>query len=146
MPPISEVISHDEPMILIDELVEAGEAHVHCRVKISEDAMFYDKVKRGVPGYVGIEYMAQSVAAWAGYHAWERGEKPPIGFLLGGRKYASEVPMFRVGMVLDVCGHQLMKNENMAAFSCTIEHNGAVQATCNLNVYEPPAEQQAEMN
>jgi predicted hotdog family 3-hydroxylacyl-ACP dehydratase len=140
MPEITEVIAHDAPMILIDDLVEVRKEHVHCRVTIHESGLFFDQQKRTVPGYVGIEFMAQTVAAWAGFHAWERDEKPPIGFLLGGRSYQCESPAFSEGMELDIHAEQILKSENMAAFACTIQHNGVVQAKCELNVYEPPPE------
>jgi len=146
LPDLTELIVHEAPMILLDELVDAGKDHVHCRVTIQETGIFFDTQARAVPGYVGMEFMAQTVAVWAGYHAWERGEKPPIGFLLGGRSYQSETPAFAEGMELDIHAEQLMKSENMAAFRCTIQHNGVLQAQCELNVYEPPQEEQAKLN
>mgnify|MGYP005656661465 FL=1 len=144
-PKISKLLPHDAPMILIKELVAVGKDRVHCRVLIDESCLFFDHEARTVPGYVGIEFMAQTVAAWAGYHAWERGEQPPIGFLLGGRGYRSELSMFEEGMVLDIHGEQLMLYENMASFSCTIEYNGKVMGKCELNVFEPPKEIQVRL-
>ena len=146
LPNLAELIVHEAPMILLDELVDAGPNQVHCRVTIQESGLFFDAQTRVVPGYVGIEFMAQAVAVWAGYHAWKRGEKPPIGFLLGGRNYQCETSAFVEGMELDIHAEQLMKSENMASFRCSIQHNGVVQATCDLNVYEPPPEEQAKLN
>ena len=140
LPDLAELIAHDAPMILLDELVDAGEKNVHCRVAIHESGLFFDPKARAVPGYVGMEFMAQTVAVWAGYHAWKRNEAPPVGFLLGGRSYKRERPDFPEGMVLDIRAEQIMKSENMGAFHCTIQHDGVLQATCELNVYEPPTE------
>lgn len=145
LPEITAVIAHDAPMILIDDLVEVGREHVHCRVTIHESGIFFNQQLRTVPGYVGIEFMAQALAAWAGFHARERGERPPIGFLLGGRRYQSECSSFDEGMQLDIYAKQIMKSEQMAAFSCTIQCHGIVQAKCELNVYEPPPETQMEL-
>ncbi len=140
LPNIAQLIAHDAPMILIDELVHAEEDKVHCRVIIHASGIFFNAQTRAVPGYIGMEFMAQTVAIWAGYHAWKRNETPAIGFLLGGRSYRSEQPHFPEGMVLDIHAKQILKSDNMAAFSCTIHHKGILQATCELNVYEPPAE------
>jgi predicted hotdog family 3-hydroxylacyl-ACP dehydratase len=146
MPAIDEVIVHDAPMILIDNLVKVVKNHVHCQVTIHDSGLFFDQETRTVPGYVGIEFMAQTVAAWAGFHAREQGEKPPVGFLLGGRSYQCESPAFSEGAELDIHAEQIMKSENMAVFSCTIQHKGVMQAKCELNVFQPPPETQAELN
>ncbi|MDA7618189.1 hotdog family protein [Verrucomicrobia bacterium] len=140
LPEISQLLPHDAPMIMIKELVAVGKDRVHCRVLIDESCLFFDHELRTVPGYVGIEFMAQTVAALSGYHTLGRGEQPPIGFLLGGRSYRSELSVFEEGMILDIHGKQLLLNENMASFFCTIEYNGKVKVECELNVFEPPKE------
>lgn len=138
---IKEVVPHAPPMILIDELVEVGLEHARCRVKIDKNCLFFDRTAGFVPSYVGIEFMAQTIAAWAGFHSRKRGEKPSIGFLLGGRRYKSEISVFEEGLELDISCERLTKNDNMAAFSCVIEHDGTVLATCDLTVYELPEKQ-----
>ena len=42
-----------------------------------------------VPAWVGIEYMAQAIAAWAGCRARAAGKPPQLGFLLGSRPGSS---------------------------------------------------------
>lgn len=145
-PRLAELIVHDTPMILIDELVDVGENDVHCRVAIHESGLFFDPKARTVPGYIGMEFMAQTVAVWSGYHAWKRNETPAIGFLLGGRVYESERSDFLEGMVLDIRAKQIMQSENMAVFLCTIQYNDVLIAKCELNVYHPPSESWNESN
>lgn len=48
-----------------------GGENVHCQVTIKSDDLFFDNQRQGIAGYVGIELMAQTIAAWAGYHAWQ---------------------------------------------------------------------------
>lgn len=48
-----------------------GGENVHCQVTIRSDHLFFDNQHQSVAGYVGIELMAQTIAAWAGYHAWQ---------------------------------------------------------------------------
>ncbi len=70
--PTCELIPHSEPMILIDELVEATSDHASAKVTIREDSMF-SNAAGGVPAWIGIEYMAQTVSAFAGMEANRRG-------------------------------------------------------------------------
>ena len=146
VPALSELLVHQAPMILIDDLVDAGKEHIVCRVTIRKSGLFFDLESRTVPGYVGIEFMAQTVAGWAGYQAWRVGEKPAIGFLLGCRSYQCEKAAFDEGTVLDIHAELIMKSDTMAAFRCSIQHKGERWATCELNVYEPPKNVQTELN
>jgi predicted hotdog family 3-hydroxylacyl-ACP dehydratase len=53
---------------------------------IRPDSAYFDRQLNGVPNYVGIEYMAQSIAALAGVEARLDHEGIRVGFLLGTRK------------------------------------------------------------
>lgn len=140
IPHLHQLLPHDMPMALVDELIEVGETHIHCRVTPNENCLFFDAEARVIPGYVGVEFMAQSVAGWSGYHAWTRGESSPIGFLLGSRQYQVECSAFKENEVLDIHAEQVMENNSMAVFSCRIEHQGQVLAISQLNVYVPSPE------
>ncbi|WP_372881579.1 hotdog family protein [Psychromonas sp.] len=142
---ISELLPHKAPMILIDKLVDVDELSVHCQVKIDDSGLFFNKQMSAVPAWVGIEFMAQTVAAWSGYHANTQGETPPIGFLLGSRRYNAECSEFTLGSVLDIYAEQLMENEGMAAFACRIECNEQVLARSQLNVFVPSPEKLKSM-
>ncbi len=135
---ISEFLPHKEPMILIDKLVAVDSLTVHCQVTVSSQSLFFDKQLNAIPAWVGMEFMAQTVAAWSGYQASLRGEKSPIGFLLGSRRYTSECSEFSEGKVLDIYAEQLMENEGMAAFACSIKCDGQELATSQLNAFVPP--------
>ena len=80
---VESVLPHAAPMILIDEAVRTGDAAAESTVHVTEDAMFYDAEAGGVPSYVGIEYIAQTVAAHAGAAAVANGDPVRVGFLLG---------------------------------------------------------------
>lgn len=132
-------------MILVDDLVAVDELTVHCRVTPSRTDLFFDEAKNGVPGYVGIEYMAQTIGGWSGYHAWLKGEVSPIGFLLGSRRYQAHCHQFECDVMLDVYGEKVMENNGMAVFSCRIEQNGTLLATSQLNVFVPSQDKLDEM-
>lgn len=134
---ISEFLPHQSPMILIDQLIDVTALSVHCQVTINDSGLFFDPQKKAVPAWVGIEFMAQTVAAWSGYHASQKGLQAPIGFLLGSRRYSSECTLFSEGAVLDIHAQQLMESDGMAAFACVIKQDGKELASSQLNVFLP---------
>ena len=69
-PCVELLLPHDAPMILIDKIIDVSKLTIHCQVEINAGGMFFDKQINATPAWVGIEFMAQTVAAWSGYHAW----------------------------------------------------------------------------
>ena len=61
---VAELLPHDPPMVLIDKVLSYDENSLVAEVAIRPDSAFCGA--NGVPGWVGIEYMAQAIAAHAG--------------------------------------------------------------------------------
>ncbi|WP_371870471.1 ApeP family dehydratase [Pseudoduganella flava] len=123
-------------MVLLDSVVSAGDDDLCAQVAIRPDSMFCDGAAVG--SWVGIEYMAQAIAAHAGWLARRRGDAVKVGFLLGSRKYEAAVPAFAVGAVLHVHAHRALQGDNgLGAFECRIEVEGRTVATATVTVYQP---------
>ena len=134
---IEQVIPHRGTMLLVDRVVHWDAETVAVELTVPADSPFH--VDGGVPGYVGVEYMAQAVACWAGCQARERGEPPPLGFLLGSRRYACAVPLFSSGQSLRVEARREILGENgLGVFACRILAADRELATANVSVFEPP--------
>lgn len=134
---IEEVIAHSAPMILIDKLLKFDDNTAHCQVEITAQSQFI-KANSYVPSYVGIEYMAQSVAAHAGAKALNAGGKIDIGFLLGSRKYQAKVTQFFIGDVLDIFVTELHQEESgLGVFDCKILLEGEEVASAKVNAFQP---------
>ncbi|WP_333681691.1 hotdog family protein [Dyella sp.] len=135
--PIAEVVPHAGEMILLDGIVETHSEHIVCTRTIRPGALFVDD-DGSLPSWVGVELMAQAVAAWAGCCA--RAERRPVqmGFLLGTRHYACNVDAFPAGTQLRVEAAREFHNEQgMGVFLCRIEGPG-IHAEARLNVFSPP--------
>lgn len=145
IPDLIDLLPHDMPLVLVDELIDVQELSIHCQVTISDKNIFFNRETKTIPAWVGIEFMAQSVAGWSGYHAWKKGNKSPIGFLLGSRKYKAECSEFQQGDTLDIFAEQILENNGMAVFSCYIECNGQQIASSQLNVFVPTEEKLEEL-
>ncbi len=139
MPHIDELVPHSGDMSWLDEVLAVNEEDIVAQALIRADSYF---VRDGVlPIWAGIEYMAQAVAAWAGYRAHTKGEQVKVGFLLGTRRYEAFRQSFRVGDTLRIEARcELMGDNGLGMFSCRILVDGELTASANLSVFEPPDE------
>jgi predicted hotdog family 3-hydroxylacyl-ACP dehydratase len=137
-PEIRELVPHSGAMLLLDRVLSADAENLCAEVAIHADSVFYDAGSAGVGSWVGIEYMAQAIAAHAGYLARLAGAPVRIGFLLGARRYEAQLPLFVDGSVLQVHVQQALQGENgLGAFECRIEMAGAVLAQATITVFQP---------
>lgn len=137
-PGIGELVPHSGAMVLLDRVLSADAENLCAEVTIHAGSVFYDAPSAGVGSWVGIEYMAQAIAAHAGYLARLAGAPVKIGFLLGARRYEAQVPVFAAGSVLQVHVQQALQGENgLGAFECRIEMAGAVLAQATITVFQP---------
>ena len=67
--------------------------------------------------WVGLEYMAQAIGAYAGYTARLRGEPVRIGYLLGTRRYECKPAKLRLGQpARNLCQARLAKRKRLGFF------------------------------
>lgn len=130
-----ELVPHSGDMSLLDELLEVAEETLSACLTVRDDGIF--SRDRSVPAYVGIEYMAQAVAAFSGYHAREAGKPVELGFLLGTRRFTTNVATFPCGASLHIAVERLLQADNgMATFECRLTGEG-IEQVARLNVYQP---------
>lgn len=144
---IEQVLPHDHPMILLDSLVEYDDNSATCCQLITEQSLLFDTALQGIPSYVGIEYMAQSIAAYANANELVNNRPVEIGFLVSTRKYKCDYSIFKLGMALQIKVKLLYKDESgLSAFDCAIFINEQEVASARVNVFQPenPAEFLAE--
>ncbi|GAC13139.1 ApeP family dehydratase [Aliiglaciecola lipolytica] len=132
---LSEFVPHSGKMCLLDEIVDFGDGWLKAKVHIKPDSMFVEK--QGVSAIIGIEYLAQAVAAYAGSKERKSGLKPKLGFLLGCRKYQSTTDYFPMGSILNIEVKLEMEADNgLNVFNAHLTGEG-VQASAKLNVFQP---------
>jgi len=126
-PPPSELLYHDPPMVLIDRFVSWLDdgAGVRCEVDILKDAMFADS--KGVPSWVGIEYMAQTIGVYAGAHQFDEGLPPRIGFLLGSQNISLCCERFEFGTTLAVEARLTWNGGRVVQFDCAVFVKGLAE-------------------
>lgn len=142
LPELRALVPHSGQMVLLDRVLSADEETLCAEVRIHSASLFFDADGGGVGSWVGIEYMAQAIAAHAGYLALRRGEAVKVGFLLGSRRYEASRPVFTAGMVLRVLVQRVLLGDNgLGAFECRIDDAGGARpetlATATVTVFQP---------
>ncbi len=132
---IAELIPHSGSMILLDKILEFDEHSLSAELVVRDDTLLGNNKK--VPAWVGIEYMAQTIAAYAGIQSKKLGEPINLGFLLGTRRYTSNIDSFDIGTVLTIKITRIINDDKLGVFDCKIYGSG-IEVNANLNVYQPP--------
>lgn len=134
--PVAELVPHAGDMILIDEVLRFGAEHIDTRLVVRPNGLF-NQADGSLPASLGIELMAQSVAAFAGCHAREQGLPVELGFLLGTRNYSCNVDRFPAGSTLLIHANRSLQDDNgMCVFECRLEGTG-ILVEARLNVFQP---------
>ena len=138
---ILDLIPHREPMLLINHLLNVSANASEALVVVDQKTPFYQTENSGVPAWIGLEYMGQTSALIAGHQRREGLIEAHLGFLMGVRKYQTNVPYFNQGENLVVlCEEAALVGDSLATFNCTIrtQKNSQELATAMLSVFRRP--------
>ncbi|WP_297811428.1 hotdog family protein [uncultured Methylophaga sp.] len=132
---VADLVPHSGTMSLLSRITAYGEDWLEAEVDIHESSLFAEA--DGVPAWVGLEYLAQTIAAYAGLQERKKHATPKIGFLLGTRRYEVSQPFFASGLTLIIrVRREMVADNGLHVFQgCLTGHQ--VEATANLNVFQP---------
>lgn len=134
---VERLVPHRGGMLWIDRVLHCDADSVIVEATVRDDHLFADG--DSLPGWMGIEYMAQCIACWAGGRALARDEPVKPGFLLGTRRYHAHRPYFALGLRLRIEARcELFGDNGLGLFACRILHGEEEIATANVSVFEPP--------
>jgi predicted hotdog family 3-hydroxylacyl-ACP dehydratase len=131
---VADLIPHSGDMVWLDRIVDCDEQGLTAELVVRGDGLLSNGPT--VPAWAGIEYMAQTIAAYVGVKAKQAKEPIRLGFLLGTRFYNSNVAAFKVGAMLTIRVEKIIQDDGLGVFECRILGEG-VDITANLNVYQP---------
>lgn len=135
-PPVATLVPHSGDLVLLDRVLTADQESLSAALTVRADGLYNHGDQ--VPAWVGMEYMAQAVAAFAGWHAHLEQRPVQLGFLLGSRRFTHSRPAFQVGTPLTVTVHRLLQDDSgMAVFECTLDDHHGRCAEARLNVFQP---------
>ena len=130
------------PMKLIDSIVLINEKSAICKTVITENNLFYDASIKGIYAWIGIEFMAQTIAVFA---TSKNLQEPRIGFLMSVRKFAYDQPYFKLGDSLTIVANREYLDEKIGVFGGKITKNNRQVATAKLTAYQPTKNQLRNM-
>jgi len=137
LPPIEALLPHRGTMLLLDRLLEFGIDSTVAEYTPREDAWYADHEGK-MPGWIGIELMAQTVAAHIGLLKLRSGSAPKQGVLLGTRRFNSSVAGFNSDDVLRIHATMIYADiSGLGAYECRITSGAEELAKATLKVYEP---------
>ncbi|RYY73813.1 MAG: 3-hydroxylacyl-ACP dehydratase [Gammaproteobacteria bacterium] len=133
------VVPHTGTMVLLDHIDFWDEHELQASVTVRPDAPFADE--RGIPAWIGIELMAQSIGAFGGCRSRHGGQPVKIGFLVGSRRYTCTRSYFPIGAQLQVQVKEIIHADNgLCVFECNLrglDDHADIHATANINVFQP---------
>lgn len=145
LPPLAMLVPHAGPMLLLDRLISVDQERLQAEVTVRPERLFCGA--DGVGAWVGIEYMAQAAAAFAGYHAKRSGQALGPGFLLGTRSYTTRQACFAPGSILRIIAQPAGPAVNgLAMFECSISDGGDEIASATISVFQPTHETSGEQS
>ncbi len=137
LPPIQDVLPHRGTMLMIDRLLfaDATTATVECAPRANA---WYADVNGDMPSWIGIELMAQTIAAHVGLLKLIQGAPPKQGALLGSQRYAATRCAFAAGVPLRIKAKVIYcEASGFSAYECCITVADQEVASATLKVFEP---------
>ena len=136
--PIAQLLPHRAPMILIDRACGMEGDSFLAKVRITPASPFC--ADGAVPAWVGLEYMAQTVAAYSGALGLAKGGEVKVGMLLGTREYTAEVPAFAAGQELEVLARiDIFQENGVSSVHCRIRApGGGILAQAQITAIDVP--------
>ncbi|MGY6269627.1 ApeP family dehydratase [Achromobacter denitrificans] len=134
--PIATLLPHAGAAILLDEVLSWDAETLTAAATVRPGP--YSLPDGSLPPWLGLEFMAQAVGAWAGCHARAAGAPVRLGFLVGTRSYECASAGFPSGARLTVSAERsLSDGAGISLFECTLSGEAGQLAHARLNVYQP---------
>lgn len=144
LPEIGALLPHSGRMRLLSRVVEHVPERTVCAVEVSDSGLFAE-ADGSVPAWVGLEYMAQCVAAHSGLVARALGVPRERGLLLGTKRTELLVDRFAPEARLSVVSEHLRGERGLVWFDCRVDDaDGTLLARGKLSVYAMPEQEEPD--
>ena len=133
---LTRILPHKQPMIFLDDIFEVDIENnkLSSVFKVYPGKVFFEAGK-GINSLTGIEFMAQTIGAYAYFK--NKCAEPKPGLLLGTRLYNNKIPYFKEGEEYKVTVHEIFTDNQIAVFDCLIyDKSGEEIASATVNTYQ----------
>lgn len=137
LPAVDDVLPHRGTMRLIEEITAVSDEAVTVCAKVDGNAWYAD-ADGAMPAWLGVELMAQAIAAHVGLMAMRAGGRARPGVLLGASRYEVAAPSFARDARLSIEAKELLKSEQgHGAYECTISIEDRCVGQAVVKVFQP---------
>ncbi|MET3821024.1 putative hotdog family 3-hydroxylacyl-ACP dehydratase [Burkholderia sp. PvR073] len=134
---VRDVLPHRGTMLLLDAIERCSETGIEVSALARRDAWYVDG-NGAMPAWIGIELMAQAIAAHVGLLAAHAGGRAKPGVLLGANRYLAHRTAFGADTTLRIVARELLRgDEGHGAYECAIHADGQCCAEAVVKVYQP---------
>ncbi|WAS97877.1 ApeP family dehydratase [Nannocystis punicea] len=130
-PPVAELVPQRPPMLLVDEVVAADDDGITCAAVVRADNLFLAGGRLHASAL--LEYMAQTIAAFAGLRAREGGQPPALGLIAACRGLELHAEHLAVGDPLQIVATRVFAGA-MAEYRAAVTCRGQPLAEAVLSV------------
>ncbi len=137
LPPIEDILPHRGTMLLLDRVLDFDAETANAEYVPRRDTWYADE-QGNMPAWIGVELMAQTIAAHVGLLKRSDGEAQKKGALLGTRRYSSTQPAFAADRPLRIQSKMIYRDTSgLGAYECSITNDAVEIARATLKVFEP---------
>lgn len=131
------LLLHSGDMLLLDRITAFDTEGILAEYQPQAQAWYADQ-NGNMPAWIGMELMAQAIAAHVGLLKRQEGLPPKQGVLLGTRRYHAHIPAFSADTLLQVRASVAFRDDSgLGAYDCNICSKLGTIAEATLKVYEP---------
>jgi len=131
-PPISVLVPHQEPMVLLDRILVWTPGRVECSLVVRKGERFVEDGLLAAP--LTLEHMAQAVATCVGYEAYLDGRGMRVGMIVAIRKFSALCSAKAVGDELIVRADRDRGNDVLSHFHCEVRDAGELFTSATLTL------------
>lgn len=137
IPPIEDLLLHRGNMLMLDKVIAFENESIIAEYSPRHDEWYADS-NGNMPAWIGLELMAQTVAAHVGLTKRNQNKPRKQGVLLGTRSYHSTVSNFMAAHTLRIHASRVYQDiSGLGAFDCSIMLDDTALVTATLKVFEP---------
>lgn len=134
--PAADLLPQTGDMCLLEHIVSVDDESLVATTSFAVDSLFCRDGRVG--SWVGLECMAQAVAAWAGYQGRRHGLAPRIGFLLGTSRFECLRPWLGIGEQLRIeVKKEIQMDDGLGQFTGQTFEGGEKIASAIITVFSP---------
>jgi predicted hotdog family 3-hydroxylacyl-ACP dehydratase len=121
-------------MLLLDGIRDHSGDSIVCSTTPSEATPYAGP--DGVPAILALEFMAQTVAAYAGMRARSQGRPVRMGYIIGVRTMSLSVSILPLNEELLVTAEMTWGDDELGRFECSVTGPAGSVAEAQLTVFQ----------